>query len=155
MDFTISGLSATPFEHLYGLSEAELAAHGVLRYIADEVPGFPDRIEMRDGEIGESLLLLNYVHQDANSPYRACHAIFILEGATQTYQRQNTVPEVMSRRLQSLRAFDEGGMMLTADVAEGADIERTIRRMFEDKQVAYIHTHNAKQGCYSGRVDRA
>lgn len=155
MDFTISGLAANTFERLYGLSRDELAAHGVLRYIADEAPGFPDRIEMRDAEIGESLLLLNYVHQNADTPYYASHAIFVLEGATQTYLTKNIVPEVLFRRLQSLRAFDADGMMLAADVATGSEIERTIQRLFADEKVTYIHTHNAGRGCYSGRVDRA
>lgn len=32
MDFRIVGLSPEPFRHLYGLSEQDLAAHGVIRY---------------------------------------------------------------------------------------------------------------------------
>jgi hypothetical protein len=71
MSFRITGLSAEPFQHLYGLPDHELAAQSVLRYVADSKPGFPDRIEMRDAGIGERLLLLNHVCQDAATPYRA------------------------------------------------------------------------------------
>ena len=144
-----------PFRHLYGLSDDELAAHGVKRYIAGEEGGFPDRIEMRDAEPGESLLLLNHLHQPADTPYRASHAIFVLEGAQQTYDRVDEIPDVMRVRLLSLRAFDKAGMMLDGDVVEGRQIESVIERFFANPEVAYIHVHNAKRGCYSGRIDRA
>src|ERR1035441_464505 len=57
MSFRITGLSPEPFQHLYGLSDQELARHGVKRYIADKCPGFPDRIEMRDALVREKLLV--------------------------------------------------------------------------------------------------
>ena len=155
MAFRITGLSPKPFRHLFGLSEQELAAQGVKRYVADEKPGFPDRIEMRDAEPGETLLLLNHMCQPADTPYRATHAIFVREGAEQTYDRVDEVPEVMRIRLLSLRAYDEDGMMLDADAVDGRQIEPVIERFFADPKVAYIHAHNAKRGCYSGRIDRA
>jgi Protein of unknown function (DUF1203) len=46
-------------------------------------------------------------------------------------------------------------MMLDADVVSGPDIETLIARLFKNPQLAYIHAHNAKRGCYSGRIDRA
>jgi hypothetical protein len=46
-------------------------------------------------------------------------------------------------------------MMLDADVVDGKDIESVIARLFTSPHVAYIHAHNAKRGCYSGRIDRA
>src|SRR5215218_5490724 len=55
MDFRIKGLLPEPFRHLYGLSEGELARHGVIRYVVDKNPGYPDRIEMRDAEPGETV----------------------------------------------------------------------------------------------------
>jgi Protein of unknown function (DUF1203) len=155
MSFRITGLSPEPFQHLYGLSEEELAQHGVKRYVADEKPGFPDRIEMKDAEPGQTMLLINHVCQPADTPYHARHAIFVREGARQTYDRIGEIPEVMRCRLLSLRAFDEVGMMLDADVLDGGNIEEAIDRFFANPDVAYIHVHNAKRGCYSGRIDRA
>jgi hypothetical protein len=155
MNFQIAGLSPEPFRHLYGLSDQELALRGVQRCIADQKPGFPDRIEMRDAEIGEKLLLLNHVCQPADTPYRAAHAIFVIEGAERAYQRVNDIPEVMRSRLLSLRAYDAAGMMLDADVVDGKDLEDLIWRFFASPNVDYIHAHNAKRGCYSGRIDRA
>ena len=155
MVFRIKGLSPEPFRHLYGLSDEELATAGVKRYIADRNPGFPDRIEMRDGEPGETFLLINHVCQPADTPYRATHAIFVREGAERTFDRVDEVPEVMRIRLLSLRAFDEEGMMVDADVVDGMEIESLIERFFSNPKVAYIHAHNAKRGCYSGQIDRA
>jgi hypothetical protein len=155
MNFRVTGLSAEPFRHLYGLSDQELALNGVKRYLADKSPGFPDRIEMRDALVGEKVLLLNHVCQPANTPYRATHAIFVREGATNAYARVDEVPEVMRTRLLSLRAYDEEGMMVDADVVDGKEVEAVIARFFVSRHVAYIHVHNAKRGCYSGRIDRA
>jgi hypothetical protein len=155
MSFRISGLSPEPFRCLYGLSDEELAERGVIRYVADKKPGFPDRIEMRDGEPGETLLLLNHVCQPEETPYRASHAIFVREGAEQAYNSIDEIPEVMRIRLLSLRAYDSKGMMVDADVAEGTRIEDVIERFFANSQVSYIHVHNAARGCYSGRIDRA
>lgn len=155
MAYRITGLSAEPFKHLYGLSDAELAERGVFRYTVDTKPGYPDRIEMRDAEPGETMLLLNHICQPEDTPYRASHAIFVREGATMTYDTVGEIPEVMRARLLSLRAYDRGGMMRDADVCEGAVVEPVIARLFADPAIAYIHVHNAKRGCYSGRIDRA
>jgi hypothetical protein len=64
------------------------------------------------------------------------------------------VPEVLRLRLLSVRAFDEMGMMLDADVVHGRDLEPVLVRMLGRSEVAYIHLHNAKPGCYAARVDR-
>ena len=154
MHFRLSGLSPLPFQHLYGLPDAELKQLGVLRYRVDAKPGFPDRITMEDAEPGQTVLLLNHVCQHADTPYRASHAIFIREGAMQTWDAVDQVPDSLRIRLLSLRAYDEHGMMLDADVVEGTAIETVIARLFDDATVSYIHVHNAKRGCYAGRIDR-
>ena len=155
MVFRITGLCPEPFQSLFGLPDQELASLGVKRYIVDSNPGFPDRIEMKDAKLGQSVLLLNHVSQPAKTPYHASHAIFIREWATQAYDAVDQVPESMRIRLLSLRAFTDDGMMLDADVAYGTAIEPVVTRMFANPEVSYIHVHNAKQGCYSGRIDRA
>lgn len=155
MHFRISGLSPLPFQHLYGLPEAELKQLGVIRYLVDAKPGFPDRITMEDAEPGQTVLLLNHVCQSADTPYRASHAIFIREGATQAYDAIDQVPDSLRIRLLSLRAYDDQGMMLDADVVEGMAIEAVIARLFDNPAVRYLHVHNARRGCYAGRIDRA
>jgi Protein of unknown function (DUF1203) len=155
MSFRITGLSPEPFRHLYGLTDDELTRLGVKRYVADKSPGFPDRIAMRDVEIGERVLLLNHVSQPAETPYRATHAIFVHEGAEETYDRVGEVPAVMMIRPMSLRAYDATNMMVDADLAECEAVEPLIERLLANPKVAYIHAHNAKRGCYSGKIERA
>ncbi len=155
MSFRIKGLSPAPFVPLYGLSDAALAARGVIRYVADKSPGFPDRVEMRDATPGETVLLVNHVSQPADTPYRANHAIFVREGATRAVDEVDLVPEVLRPRLLSLRAFDAAGMMIDADVVEGVQVERLIARLFEDERASCLHAHYAKRGCYAGLIERA
>lgn len=155
MSFRIRGLDASPFTHLFGLSDSELAEHGAERYIADRPNALPDRITMRDAEPGEAMLLLNHTYQPANSAYRGTHAIFVREGATQTYDEIDEIPPVMARRLLSLRGFDAKDKIADGRVVEGRDAAATIRDMFENPAIRYIHAHNAGHGCFSGRIDRA
>ncbi|WP_421551780.1 DUF1203 domain-containing protein [Pseudomonas yamanorum] len=154
MTFRISGLSPDPFKAHFGLSNLELDSLNIKRYRVDVRPGFPDRIEMKEAEIGQNVLLLNHLCQPAYTPYRASHAIFIREGASQQYSAVDHVPESVRIRLLSLRAYSEGGMMIDADVVEGVNIEEGIARLFANPEVSYIHAHNAKRGCYSCRIDR-
>ena len=153
MNFTVRGLSPEPFIPLYGLSDEELTKR-LARRVAVDGPGFPERVEMRDAERGETLLLVNFEHQGADTPYRSSHAIYVREGATETWVGDH-LPEVMRKRLLSLRGFSSNGMMIDADVVEGGEAERLIERLFADPRGAYIHAHYARPGCYAARIDRA
>lgn len=155
MSFRILGLSPEPFRHLYGLSAAQLAAQGVQRHVADRLPGFPDRVELRDAQPGESLLLLNYLHQPAETPYRASHAIFVREGAETTYDAIGVVPEVLHRRTLSLRGFDAAHALCDAELAAGELIAPALLRLLANPRVDYIQAHYALRGCYAARVERA
>lgn len=152
--FRITGLSADSFRHLFGLPDDELARHHARRYVVDAKPGFPDRIAMRDADVGETALLVNHAHLPDPGPYRASHAIFVVEGETRTYDAIDAVPPVLRSRVLSLRAFDADTMMRDADLVDGADVERPIARLFADPAVAFIHVHYAKRGCYACRIDR-
>jgi hypothetical protein len=155
MSFKISGLDIAQFRVLFGLSDEQLATKNVVRVVADEKPAFPCRVQMRDAELGEKLLLLNYEHQSASSPYRSAHAIFVIEDAdAERFDEVDCVPEVLRRRQLSVRSFDAGGMMLDAEVIDGAELEALIERFFREPRAAYLHVHNAKRGCYAARVDR-
>ncbi len=153
--FRITGLNPEPFRGLYGKDDEELASLGARRYIVTKKPGFPDRVEMRDLEVGESALLVNYAHiDDAGSPYRSSHAVFVREGATEAYDRIGEIPEVLLRRLLSVRAFDRNSMMVAADVIDGSRLGDWIASTFDDIAVAFIDVHNAKPGCFAARVRR-
>ena len=153
--FRIRGLDPQRFNQLFEKSDDELAAQGARRYVVDASPGFPDRIEMRDLEPGEKAILVNHTHLDADSPYRSSHAVFVREGATHAYDRVDEVPEVLRRRLLSVRAFDKDAMMLDADVLEGDYLRKWITSTLEQPDVDFIDVHYAKPGCFAARVRRA
>jgi hypothetical protein len=155
MHFQISALPVAAFSRYFGQCEADLARHFIRRVVATAKPGFPCRVSLRDAEPGETLLLLNYEHQDAATPYRASHAIFVREHAEQAHPAIDEVPDVLRQRLLSVRAFDVSGMMVDADVIAGEALETAIARMLTSPAICYLHVHNAKPGCYAARVDRA
>jgi hypothetical protein len=153
MNFTVSGLSPEPFLPLYGLSDGELAERRARRVIAG-ASGFPERIELRDAEPGETLLLVHYEHQSADTPFRSSHAVYVREGATESRSFEG-LPDVLRRRLLSLRGFSADGMLVEADVVEGSAAEPVIERLLGDPRIGYVHAHSAKPGCYLARIDRA
>lgn len=154
MSFRVRGLDPADFSHLYGLPDKELRTLGVGRYVADAKPGFPDRVEMRDAEPGEQLLLLNFEHLPMDSPYRSSHAIFVREGAEIQYDEVDTVPQVMACRQLSVRAFDTQGMMQDARLISGVDAAETFEALLSQEATAFLHVHNAIRGCYSGLITR-
>ena len=148
------GLDPAPFQPLFALDEADLAARGMVRVTADAKPGFPCRVSLEDAEPGETLLLLPFEHQPVESPYRASGPIFVREAAVTRYDGEN-LPPVFSGRILSVRAYDAAGHMVEADLTEGSGAEALFRAMLGREDVAYLHVHNAKRGCYAARVDRA
>jgi hypothetical protein len=153
MPFRITGLPAEPFQHLFALDDAALRRHGAVRRIAAD-GGYPCRVSLTDAAPGDEVILVNYEHQDADTPYRARHAIYVREGERR-YDAVGAVPEQLKKRLLSVRAFDQAGMMVDADVTDGTALEPVIGRFFADQAVAYLHLHYARPGCYAARVDRA
>ena len=154
MGFQISGLDYAEFAPLFGMTDEQLRQRNIVRRIADTRPGFPCRVSLQDAQPGETLLLLNYEHLAMSSPYRARHAIYVRENARRAELGANEIPEVMRTRVLSLRAYDRAGMMFDADVVQGEAVVPVIHRMFGNADVEFIHAHNAKQGCYSARIDR-
>lgn len=154
MDFRISALPVAAFAPLFGLPDSSLAARGVVRRIVDRRPGFPCRVSLRDADVGEAVLLLNYEHLAVASPYRSRHAIFVREHAVECRPGVNEVADVLKTRLLSVRAFDAAGMMVDADVVEGGSVHELLGRWLNDPRVDYLHLHNAKPGCYAARADR-
>jgi len=154
MGFKISALNIDKFSHLFGLDQETLAQHGVQRMVVDNNPGFPCRVSLRDAKVGEKVLLMNYEHQPASTPYRSSHAIFIREWASQALPEKNEIPKMFRHRLLSLRAFDVAGSMIDADIIDGEHLESLIERMLANRTTEYLHIHNAKPGCYAAVAER-
>jgi len=155
MSFRIRGLAASQFDHLIGAPEERLDALGVKRVHVTRPHSTPDRISLRDAEPGETALLLNYEHLAVDTPYRSRHAIYVIEGEQRTFDAVDEMPGALRRRMLSMRAFDEAGMMVDADIVDGREAEALIERLLANSQVVYVHAHYAKHGCFAARIDRA
>lgn len=153
MSFRVSGLDPAPFAAWHGLSDDALAAQGARRVRVSENPAAPCRVTLDDAEIGESVLLLSYEHQPADTPYRQQGPIFVREGGDR-FVGVAVVPPALARRTLSLRGFDARHMMVEAEVGDGADAASMIERFFANDDVAYIHAHYARRGCYAALIER-
>src|SRR4051812_47028564 len=156
MSFVVTGLPIAPFQPLFDLSDAALAERRIVRRRVDAPRGFPCRVTLQDAEVGETVLLMNYEHQPADTPFRASHAIYVREGDHPTRRDIDAIPPALAVRPHiSLRAFTAEGMLVDAEVAPGADLPPVIERLLQREDVAYLHAHYAGMGCYAARIDRA
>lgn len=154
MTYRITGIDPAPYHQLFGLSEDELAEHGVVRMTVTAKPSFPCRVSLTDRDIGERVLLLNHVSHDVAGPYRASHAIFVTEGAEEAAEYVNEVPPVFAPRVLSLRGFDRNGMMADAILTQPGEADAGTRKLFDNPAILTIHAYNATRGCFSARIER-
>jgi Protein of unknown function (DUF1203) len=155
MSFRIKGLPAESFDHLFVLSDEELAKQGAVRRIADDrKPGYPCRVSLSDSKPGDELLLVNYEHLPVDSPYRMRFAIYVRKG-DETYDRTDEVPDQLRTRMLAVRAFDAKGMMIAFELVDGRELESAIGKLFKQASAEYLHVHYAAPGCYAARVERA
>ena len=134
MSFRMRGLDARQFDHLFALSDAELAEHSAVRQIADGPR--PCRISLTDAKHGDELILVNYEHHAVSSLYRMRFAIYIRRGE-ETFDAIGEVPEQLRKRTLAVRGFDASGMMTGWEIVEGANVEAAIERQFANVEAEY------------------
>jgi hypothetical protein len=153
MTYRIAGLEPKPFASLFALDDAELQARGMTRMMVDS-PTFPCRIALRDCDIGDEVILLNHFSHDGNNPYRASHAIFVSKSAAEAADFVDAIPPALDCRILSLRAFDAGGMMIDAALAQPGEADPAIRGLLSNPAVDHVDAHNAIRGCFAARIER-
>lgn len=155
MTFRILPLSLAPFRPLFALDDGALEAMGARRMLADAPHSAPCRVSLADAEPGERLILLNHRHLDeTSSPYRSEGPVFVREAAAEAAPAPGVVPDMLSRRLLSVRVYDADWMMIDADVVEGAGLDARLREWFEREEAAVAHIHTARRGCYMAAAVR-
>jgi len=153
-DFRVCALPAESFAELFSQSDEALAARGATRRIVDETPGYPCRVSLQDVDRGETVIVLSYAHHPVAGPYFGSGPIFVRPHASQAQCEINAVPDLLRDRRLSVRAYDAAGLMSNASVVPGRDLRAEIERLFRDDLNAYLHVHNAAQGCYLCGVER-
>ena len=155
MNYQLRGLEPALFEKLFEFDDAALAGRGMRRMRVDQPVGFPCRISLEDAPVGEDVLLLPFAHQDSRSPYRASGPIFVRQGRAQAARIVNELPPYLTLRPLSVRAYDTADEMVDAEVVDGREAAPLIERYLARADVAYLHVHFARRGCYACRVERA
>lgn len=156
MSFVVTGLPAQDFQPLFGLPDEALAARRVQRMSVTAPLGFPCRISLEDRPVGDTVLLMNFEHQPADTPFRSRHAIFVGEQANKAARYVDELPPVLAARpFTSLRAFDAAGMMTDGALVAVGDLPDEIRRMLDAPGTAYLHAHYPGRGCFAARIARA
>ncbi|KQY75268.1 DUF1203 domain-containing protein [Brevundimonas sp. Root1423] len=155
MSFRILPLPLDAFRPLFAMDDAALESIGARRMIADALHSAPCRVSLADAEPGERLILLNHRHvDDPCSPFRSEGPIFVREAASEVAPAPGFVPDMLSRRLLSVRIYDADWMMIDADVVEGADLAPRLCDWFRGENVAVTHIHAARRGCYMAAAVR-
>ena len=155
MSYRITGLDPDLFQKYFSMSPEALAPLGISFVTADDIkPGYPCRVSLEDAAPGERLILINHEHLSTPSPYRSAHAIFVAENSVKNTSITNQIPAPIRDRIISVRAFDISDMIVDADIIDGGQVEDLIVRFLDNPEVAFLHLHFAKRGCYAARVDR-
>jgi Protein of unknown function (DUF1203) len=124
---------------------------GAVRVVADKPSSFPCRRCLQDAERGEAMLLLSYEPFLGASPYAGPGPIYVHEHDCAPFAGDG-LPEQLTRRLLSVRAYDERHMLVDAEVTEGTELEGVAQRLLGG-EAAYLHVHNARPGCFAARID--
>ena len=154
-DFQFVALPVEHFTLFFSMNDADLASVNAKRMIADTHPGFPCRVSLMDAPVGERVILAQFQHHAANSPYQSTGPIFVRELAQAAKPEVNEIPVMFNHRLLSVRAYDKAAMMKGARVVEGSVLEETIRDFFTNEGISYLQIHNAAPGCFNCTVHRA
>lgn len=88
-----------------------------------------------------------------SSPYQGAGPIFVHTTECEPYS-DSEIPDQQKRRLLSVRAYDKKHMMIDADVLQGVGLDKKAKELLTDKNVEYIHVHNAKRGCFAVQIER-
>lgn len=154
-NFIIKPIEKSMFSECFNLNDQQLEKFSAKWMIADSKPGFPCRVSLKEAEIGERVLLVPYKHHDVNSPYKASGPIFIREDAVEAKLNINEIPEILTKRLLSVRAYSEDSLMIHAETTLGSGLETIIHNMLTDANVKYLQVHSANPGCFNCTVYRA
>src|SRR5260221_11669819 len=147
MSFRITGLPAAEFTDLFSLSDDALRARRAVRQVAEARLSYPCPVSLTDAQLGDGVVLVHYEHQRADTPYRSSHALYV-RASEATYDAGDQVPDQLRRRMLSVRAFDESGMIVGAELVDGRVLEGGIAGLLADKRAAYLHAHFAQYSCY-------
>ncbi|KAA8649442.1 hypothetical protein EYZ11_008125 [Aspergillus tanneri] len=119
----------------------------------DAANGFPCRRCLRDGKIGEEILLVSYDPFLGVSPYTGPGPIYVHRDC-ERYECNGTVADQQRRRLLAVRGYSKDHMLMDFVVTQGSELAEKAEGLFQNKDVGYLHAYYAGPGCFAVRIDR-
>ncbi len=129
----------------------------VIRRVVDAPLAYPCRHCLRDGEVGEAMLLFSHSPFETTGPYAERGPVFVHERACDAPDLAvDELPEVTRVRKQVVaRAYDHSGAIHDAALVDAPDAAAALRTFFEDARVAFVHVRSVTYGCFTYAVERA
>ena len=138
-NFQIIALQEKEFNNLFLMDEEELKILGQSKWLQIR-SRISCRVSLKDAEIGEEVILLNYQYHFVNSPYKANGPIFIRKGATTAMLDVNEIPDTILHRYLSVRGYNIDSMLVDARVTEGVNLREMIDDVLIIKSSIYSHS---------------
>ncbi len=129
----------------------------VVRRVVDAPLGYPCRRCLRDGEVGEAMLLFSHSPFQTTGPYAERGPVFVHARACVAPDLAvDELPEVTRVRQQVVaRAYTHDGAIHDAALVDAPDAAVALRTFFEDARVAFVHVRSVTYGCFTYAVERA
>ncbi len=118
---------------------------------------YPCRFTLAETSAAAGMLLLSWQTPLPASVYGHPTAIFLSARGGHAYHRADAVPEIVSNRAVSLRAFGSDGLMLydAGEVVTDKSHDAAVRRILAREGVAFVNAHTIGAGCFLCRFERA
>jgi hypothetical protein len=150
-DFRIVPLPTEVGEAARRAAANEAPDHAVVT--ADSPAGYPCRHCLRFAKPGERVILFPYMSVPARHPYSESGPIFVHADGCERYQTTCEYPQDF-RKGRVFRAYNSNYDMIDAEVANGAEPEVVIEKLFENPETAFVQARSVTQGCYTFGVER-
>ena len=150
--------TALPTEIARAYQNGAPDANGQLpeRHISDG-DGIPCRHCLQDVAAGEPYVILAHRPFPEVQPYAELGPIFLHAEACERYaQREEVPPVIMNSQRMLIRGYNAQNRIVygTGQVVPVEKIQVAAEKLFERREIAYIHVRSASNNCYSCRIDR-
>ncbi len=154
MTYIVRGLDPAPYRALFEAPPEVLAENLAEWREIEAFGGHPCRVTLEEAQIGERVLLINFVSLDKPTPFRASHAIYVRENAQIAAVYEDCLPDMLVNRTLGLRGFTEDGYLHHGALAAAGEAHISIGELLRQSEVAYVDIHAAGYGCFIARAER-
>jgi hypothetical protein len=149
--FRIVPLASEVAEAARQAAESGASDHAVIT--ADSPTGYPCRHCLHFAKPGERVILFPYASVPGGHPYFESGPIFVHADQCKRYEDTREYPQDF-RNGRVFRAYNSNYDMIDAEVANGAEPEVVIEKLFENPETVFVQARSVTRGCYTFGVER-